>query len=63
MRSVIEDRIKGLNKEALSLVEQRENMLNLVQELEVRLHQVSGAVEELTKLLDYANDPKDKEDL
>jgi hypothetical protein len=52
MRNLIENKIKELNEEVLSLIEQRENLLNLVQELDVRLHQVSGAISEFTKLID-----------
>ena len=52
MKNLIENKIKELNEEVLSLIEQRENLLNLVQELDVRLHQVSGAISEFTKLID-----------
>jgi hypothetical protein len=55
MRNLIENKIKELNEEVLSLIEQRENLLNLVQELDVRLHQVSGAISEFTKLIDTDN--------
>lgn len=51
MREALIKKIEDLGKEAQALVEQREKMFNLVQEIEVRLHQISGAISEFDKLL------------
>ena len=51
MREVLLKKIEDLGREAQALVEQREKIFNMVQEIEVRLHQISGAISEFDKLL------------
>jgi len=51
MRDILANRLEDLKSEAQSLVEQRERMLNAIQEMEIRLHQISGAITEIDQLL------------
>lgn len=51
MEEVLKKKLEELGKEAQSLVEQRERMFGLIQEIEVRLHQISGAISEFDNVL------------
>lgn len=51
MKEVLTKKIEELGKEAQELVRQREILFSNIQEIEVRLHQISGAISELDKLL------------
>lgn len=47
----IKKRVTELKKEADRLVNQREQMYKSISDLDVRLHQIVGAVNELNKIL------------
>ena len=51
MQEVLKKKIEELTNEARALVEQREKIFGVVQEIEVRLHQIAGAITELDSLL------------
>jgi predicted dinucleotide-utilizing enzyme len=51
MQEVLKKKIEELTNEARALVEQREKIFGVAQEIEVRLHQISGAISEIDKLL------------
>ena len=51
MREALIKKLNELGKEANSLVGVREQLYNQMQEIEVRLHQISGAISEIDKLL------------
>jgi hypothetical protein len=51
MRDVLKKKLEELGIEAQSLVEEREKIFRMVQEIEIRLHQISGAISEIDKLL------------
>jgi predicted dinucleotide-utilizing enzyme len=51
MQEVLKKKIEELTNEARALVEQREKIFGMAQEIEVRLHQISGAISEIDKLL------------
>jgi uncharacterized coiled-coil DUF342 family protein len=62
MLEALKKKMEELGQEAQALVQQREQMLSLVQEIEVRLHQISGAISEFDKLLkDGANNEASKD--
>lgn len=61
MLEVLKDRVGELGKEAQNLVEQRDQMVAMIQEMEVRLHQISGAITELDKLINSSKEEKLKE--
>ena len=50
MQEVLKKKLEDLGKEAQMLVERREQMIGMIQEIEVRLHQISGAITELDSL-------------
>jgi len=51
MREALVEKLNELGKEANSLVGVREQLYNQMQEIEVRLHQISGAISEIDKML------------
>jgi len=51
MREIIIKKIEELSADAQDLVEQREQAIKRVQEIEVRLHQIAGAISELDRLV------------
>ena len=51
MREIIIKKIEELSADAQDLVEQREQAIKRVQEIEVRLHQIAGAISEIDKML------------
>jgi hypothetical protein len=51
MKDALVQAIETLGKEAQTLIQERERLYGIVQEIEVRLHQISGAIAEMDKLL------------
>jgi len=51
MREALVEKLNELGKEANSLVGVREQLYSQMQEIEVRLHQISGAISEIDKML------------
>lgn len=51
MQEVLKNKLEELSKEAGGLVNQREQLVTMLGELEVRLHQISGAISEIDKIL------------
>jgi hypothetical protein len=51
MKNKIEDKIKLLSNEAQSLMEERQSIRNRIQEIDVRTHQIVGAIYELQSLI------------
>lgn len=51
MREVIQKKIEELGAEAKILVDNRDQYAAELQKIEVRLHQISGAISEMYKLL------------
>jgi predicted nuclease with TOPRIM domain len=60
MLEVLKKKLEALGNEAQSLVGRREQMISAVQEIEVRLHQISGAISELDNLLKSIENKEDK---
>ena len=50
MQNVLKKKLEDLGKEASALVKRREQLIGMIQEIEVRLHQISGAITELDSL-------------
>jgi len=50
MQEVLKNKLEELSKEAGDLVNQREQLMAMLRELEVRLHQISGAMSEIDKI-------------
>ena len=51
MEEALKKRVEELGREASQLIEQREQLSLAIQEIEVRLHQISGAIAEFDKIL------------
>jgi peptidoglycan hydrolase CwlO-like protein len=51
MREKIENRIEELSKEIQSLVGERTDLLDRLDKIEVRVHQIAGSIGELHNLL------------
>lgn len=51
MKNKIEDKIRLLSNEAQSLMEERQSLRNRMQEIDVRTHQLVGAIYELQSLI------------
>jgi uncharacterized coiled-coil DUF342 family protein len=51
MREALIKKLSELGEEASSLVDRREQAISAIQDIEIRLHQISGAISELDKLL------------
>lgn len=51
MRERLTKRIQELSDEATKLVKERERLGSMIGEIEVRLHQITGAIIDLDKLL------------
>ena len=51
MKEILMSKLDELGQEAKELVSQREKLFNMIQELEVRLHQISGAISEIDKII------------
>lgn len=62
MKQIIEQRIEELSKEIQSLANEREAMKARDQEIEVRMHQLVGAIFELQSILSLENQPSEKLD-
>jgi len=56
MNDKIIERISQLQTEITQLVGRREEMLGAIQEIEVRIHQISGAMKELSDLVSVDKD-------
>lgn len=65
MKERLAKRIQELSEEATQLVRERERLGNLIGDIEVRLHQITGAVIDLDQLLKelMARDEGDHKDL
>ena len=51
MREVLVKKLEDLGNEARALVGEREKILTMIQDIEVRLHQISGAISEIDNML------------
>lgn len=55
MQDKILKKLQSLSEEAQALVEQRDSYIRAIEQLEIRLHQVSGAISEIDSLLKEDN--------
>lgn len=65
MKEKLSKRIQELSNEATNLVQERDRLGGLIRDIEVRLHQITGAVIDLDQLLKelMARDEGDHKDL
>jgi hypothetical protein len=56
MKEALIKKMEKLGAEAMSLAEKRDIMTNMIQEIDVRLHQISGALTEIDQLLKDGED-------
>jgi hypothetical protein len=59
MKNLIEQRIQELSNEIQSLAQEREAMKARDEEIEVRMHQLVGAIFELQNLINLENQPSE----
>lgn len=63
MQDILNDKIKDLQNEAESLSKAREQLLSQINEIDIRLHQIVGAMRSLDEIkTDTANYVSYKED-
>lgn len=60
MKEKIQQKIQSLSHEAETLVKERESLYQRDKEIEVRLHQLVGAIFELEGLLNQENQPSEE---
>lgn len=63
MREMISKRISELSRELESLTEERRVLSKRVEDIEVRLHQLVGAIYELQSILTQVDQPSETHEL
>lgn len=59
MKRLIINRLQDLSKEIESLTEEKKTLSKHLNDIEIRLHQLVGAIYELQRLLNQADQPSD----